>query len=64
MSQAKGDTWAQKDSVKDNFDEILKVFEGNTELQGQERKFFHIYVLWLLYLLTLKKRGLPIAIVS
>ena len=59
MSQAKGDTWAQKHSVEDNFDEILKVFEGNTELQGQERKFFHIHVLWLLYLLTLKKRGLP-----
>ena len=35
MSQAKGDRQAEKESVEDNFDEILKVFEGNTDLQGQ-----------------------------
>ena len=35
MSQAKGDRQAKKESVEDNFDEILKVFEGNTDLQGQ-----------------------------
>ena len=35
MSQAKGDKQAEKESVEDNFDEILKVFEGNTDLQGQ-----------------------------
>ena len=35
MSQAKGDRQAEKESVEDNFDEILKVFGGNTDLQGQ-----------------------------
>ena len=35
MSQAKGERQAEKESVEDNFDEILKVFEGNTDLQGQ-----------------------------
>ena len=35
MAQAKGDRQAEKESVEDNFDEILKVFEGNTDLQGQ-----------------------------
>ena len=35
MAQAKGDRQAEKESVEDNFDEILKVFEGDTVLQGQ-----------------------------
>ena len=35
MAQAKGDRQAEKESVEDNFDEMLKVFEGDTILQGQ-----------------------------
>ena len=35
MTQAKGDRQAEKESVEDNFDEMLKVFEGDTVLQGQ-----------------------------
>ena len=34
MAQAKGDRQAEKESVEDNFDEMLKVFEGDTILQG------------------------------
>ena len=35
MAQAKGDRQAGKESVEDNFDEMLKVFVGDTDLQGQ-----------------------------
>ena len=35
MAQAKGDRRAEKESVEDNFDEMLKVFEGDTVLQEQ-----------------------------
>ena len=35
MAQAKGDRQAGKKSVEDNFDEMLKVFEGDADLQGQ-----------------------------
>ena len=35
MTQAKGDRQAEKESVEGNFDEMLKVFEGDTVLQGQ-----------------------------
>ena len=31
----KGERKVQKESVEDNFDEMLKVFEGDTDLQGQ-----------------------------
>ena len=33
MAQTKGDRHAKKESVEDNFDEMLKVFEGDTDLQ-------------------------------
>ena len=31
----KGERKVEKESVEDNFDEMLKVFEGDTDLQGQ-----------------------------
>ena len=70
MAQAKGDRQAGKKSVEDNFDEMLKVFEGDADLQGQicessTSVSFFIYMYYgycLLYLCTLKKHGLPIAI--
>ena len=43
---------------------MLKVFEGDTDLQGQvcessiRVSFFYINVSWLLYLFTLKKHEL------
>ena len=58
MAQAKGDRQTENESVEDNFDEMLKAFEGDTDLQGQTcesstSEFFFIHVLWLLYLFTL-----------
>ena len=35
MAQAKGDRQTEKESVEDNFDKMLKVFEGETDLHGQ-----------------------------
>ena len=34
MAQAKWDRQVGKESVEDNFDEMLKVFEGDAVLQG------------------------------
>ena len=59
MAQAKWDRQVGKESVEDNFDEMLKVFEGYAVLQGQDMwiysqcKFFYIYALCLLYSFTL-----------
>ena len=35
MAQEKEGWQAEKESVEDNFDEMLNVFEGDTDLQGQ-----------------------------
>ena len=58
MTQAKGDRQAEKESVEDNFDEMLKVFEGDTVLQGQicesstsVRFFMYMYHGYYIYLL-------------
>ena len=70
MVQVKGDRQAGKKSVEDDFDEMLKAFEGDADLQRQicessTSVSFFIYMYYgycLLYLCTLKKHGLPIAI--
>ena len=58
MAQAKGDRQAENESVEDNFDEMVKVFEGDTDLQGQtcesstsESFFLYMYYGYYIYLL-------------
>ena len=63
MAQAKGDRQAERESVEDNFDEMLKVFEGDTVLQGQICEsstsvsfFIDIYYSYYIYYSNLEKR--------
>ena len=58
MTQAKGDRQAGKKSVEDNFDEMLKVSEGDADLQGQICEsstsvsfFIYIYYGYCIYVL-------------
>ena len=61
MAQAKGDRQAGKKSVEDNFDEMLKVFEGDEDLQGQICEsstsvsfFIYIYILAIVFMYSKK----------
>ena len=59
MALTKGDRQAEKESVEDNFDEILKIFEGDTDLHGQicESSDMWICIMAIIFI-YLKKHGL------